>query len=201
MADLIQTIRKYLIGQISPLSTTTLTVADGVSTTISVSAEGEITAEMQLRIEDEEVFVSAVTSDGTKEITVVRGCNGTAGVAHSAAQARIINIFCPVFPDDYDPDQPAIAFFRRGGAPDRSTPNLRRPSIQFECYGGSPSAARETYESLHQALQGMASTDVGTQRILWAQEDAGPQDLVSEDGEGKGWHYVLAFFTISVTNI
>lgn len=60
----------------------TLTVADGATTTATVSTAGVVEAGHTLKVEDEQIYVSAV--DGTT-LTVVRGVNGTTGAAHTAA--------------------------------------------------------------------------------------------------------------------
>jgi len=68
----------------------TATIADTTGTTLTLSAEGTIEAGHTILVEDEQMYVSAVTSDGSsKEATVERGVNGTTAAAHSGKAAYI----------------------------------------------------------------------------------------------------------------
>jgi hypothetical protein len=80
----------YGDGQRSePWDTTsiTVTVADATTTTIDLSDEGTIAVGQTILVESEQMYVTAVTSDGSDEATVERGVNGTTAVAHAAALA------------------------------------------------------------------------------------------------------------------
>jgi len=70
----------------TPYTATSITgtVADASGTTLTLSAEGTIEAGHTILVESEQMWVSAVTSDGSKEATVTRGVNGTTAAAHSA---------------------------------------------------------------------------------------------------------------------
>ena len=183
MSNPSHTVRAYLIDQLSPSSTATVTVANGTATTLSVSAEGEFAVQDQLKIEDEIIYVSAVSSDGSKTITAVRGVCGTAGAAHSAETAKIINVFTPRFPDDYVPDKKCVVFVEIGGVNDVYIPPLRNPLFQFECYGPTESDASEVYEELYAALQALNNQDVGSQTIKAAHETMVGIPMMNEDGE------------------
>lgn len=68
------------------------TVANGTATTITVDVATGIEAGMTLKIESEQVFVSAVSS---LNLTVERGVNGTTAAAHTAAPT-----YKAKYPDD-----------------------------------------------------------------------------------------------------
>jgi hypothetical protein len=70
-------------------SSITVTVGDASGTTLTLSAEGTIETGHTILVEDEQMYISAVTSDGSKQATAERGVNGTTGVAHSAKTASI----------------------------------------------------------------------------------------------------------------
>lgn len=67
----------------------TVTVADAVLTTLTVSVEGTIQAGHTVLAGTEQMFVTAATSDGSKAITVERGVNGTTAADQSTAAASI----------------------------------------------------------------------------------------------------------------
>lgn len=67
----------------------TVTAATAVATTVTVSAEGTIKAGHTLLVGTEQIYVTAATSDGTMELTVERGVNGTTAAVHTAASASI----------------------------------------------------------------------------------------------------------------
>jgi len=67
----------------------TATVADATGTTLTLSAEGTVQAGHTIRVDSEQMFVSAVTSDASKQATVERGVNGTTAASHSAKAVSI----------------------------------------------------------------------------------------------------------------
>jgi len=75
----------------TPYRTTSINVTadDATETTLDVSAEDVIEVGHTILVELEQMFVTAATTDGTKEITVERGINGTTGLAHAAKPASI----------------------------------------------------------------------------------------------------------------
>jgi len=73
-----------------------ITVADATSTTVTVSVEGTIAPGHTIRVESEQMYVTAATSDGSKELTVKRAVNGTTGAAHSAKEASIYQYPQPI---------------------------------------------------------------------------------------------------------
>jgi hypothetical protein len=70
-------------------SSITVTVADATTTTLTLSAEGTIKAGHTIKVGDEQMFITAVTSDSSNQATAERGVNGTTASAHSAAAAYI----------------------------------------------------------------------------------------------------------------
>lgn len=64
------------------LLSVTGTLADASDTSLTLSAAADVEAGMTLKIESEQVYVSAVT---TTTATVTRGVNGTTAAAHAAA--------------------------------------------------------------------------------------------------------------------
>lgn len=56
-------------------------------TQIGITAEGSIEAGNTIKIDDEQLFVTAVSSDGSKVITIERGVNGTTAATHDAGVA------------------------------------------------------------------------------------------------------------------
>ncbi len=71
------------------LTAVDVTADDGAETELDVSEEGIIKAGHTIRVEDEQIFVEAATSDSTKKITVERGVNLTTGAEHAAKAASI----------------------------------------------------------------------------------------------------------------
>lgn len=67
----------------------TAQVADALATTITLSAEGTIKWGHTIRVEDEQMYVKAVTGDATKKATVVRGVNGTTAAVHTGKASYI----------------------------------------------------------------------------------------------------------------
>jgi len=65
------------------------TVASTDGTTLTLSAEGTIKVGHTIKCGTEQMFVSAVTSDGSLEATVARGANGTTAAIHSTVAASI----------------------------------------------------------------------------------------------------------------
>ena len=66
------------------------TVATTTGTTLTLSAEGTIQAGHTIKVESEQMYVSAVSSDTSKTATVLRAANGTTGAIHSA---KIISVY------------------------------------------------------------------------------------------------------------
>lgn len=95
---------------------------------------------------------------------------------------------------------PALGFFARGGSANPHIAPLVEPSIQFDCWGGSPIEARSVYKALYDVLQGIDETTivigVDTYRILGAVEEVQGQDI--QDVQYSGYHRVLAFFKLAI---
>ena len=72
------------------------TVATTSGTTLTVSAEGVLQPGHTIRIDSEQLYVTAVTTDGSKTATVVRAVNGTIGAAHSTATIYLYRYPGPV---------------------------------------------------------------------------------------------------------
>lgn len=75
-------------GQTSgPWSVTgiTGTVATAAGTTLTLSAEGTLVVGHTIKLESEQMYVTAVSTGGTKTATVQRGVNGTTAAAHTTA--------------------------------------------------------------------------------------------------------------------
>jgi hypothetical protein len=95
-------------------------------------------------------------------------------------------------PPGYTPaDGQAICFKTRGGIQDYEGAILM-PSVQFKCYGASEFEANEAYRALCDALNDKASY-----AIKYARLEALGVTLREPDTD---WIYVLAFFSILVTN-
>ncbi len=56
---------------------------------------------------------------------------------------------------------PAIGFFTRAGRASPYVPGHVYPSVQFDCWAGSPIGARSVYRALYSALQGIQDVNVG----------------------------------------
>jgi hypothetical protein len=74
----------------------TVTVATTTGTTLTLSAENTLQAGHTIRVESEQMYVTAVSTNGALTATVVRGVNGTTVVAHSAKTAFIYKYPGPV---------------------------------------------------------------------------------------------------------
>lgn len=103
-------------------------------------------------------------------------------------------VYCPRLPENAT--LPAVSFFDRGGTSTPYIPGLLNPSVQFDCWAGSPIAAREVYRALYDNLQGIQDTTVGSYKILSAIEEVHGQDLV--DSEIPNYFRVLTFFNIMI---
>lgn len=68
----------------------TVVVTTTTGTTITLSAEGTIKVGHTILVTAEQMYVSAVTADGSKTATVIRGVNGTTAAAHTPAEASSI---------------------------------------------------------------------------------------------------------------
>lgn len=82
----------YGDGNASPWSavTQTVTLADASATSATISAAGR-EAGQTLKVENEQIFIEALSSDGLTA-TVVRGVNGTTAAAHAAASAELLKV-------------------------------------------------------------------------------------------------------------
>ncbi len=103
-------------------------------------------------------------------------------------------IYIPRLPENAT--LPAIGFFSRGGSSTPYIPGWVTPSVQFDCWGDSPEAAREVYRKLYDELQGIQQVTVGSNSIESAIEEVQGQDLV--DVEIPNYFRVLTFFSIII---
>jgi len=103
-------------------------------------------------------------------------------------------IYCPRLPENAT--LPAISFFTRSGTSTPYTPGIPSPSIQFDCWASDPITARNVYNKLYDALQGIQNVTVGAYTILSAIEEVQGQDLV--DAEIPNYFRVLTFFSIMI---
>ena len=72
------------------------TVATTSGTTLTLSAEGTLQVGQTLRIDSEQVYVTALSTNGDKTATIVRACNGTTGAVHSTAATYVYTYPGPV---------------------------------------------------------------------------------------------------------
>ena len=200
MSDINATLRTYLLPLVSPVTTATVTVADGSTTTLTLSAEGEILAKDTILVESEEMYITAVTSDASNEATAIRGVNGTSGVAHSASTAYRSLIFSSRFPESYIPNKKSVVFSENSALPHVYIDDLRVPIMQFKCYGATESEAREMAETLRSNLHGITMTTVGSQQIKFAKLTT-QSEQIDLDGDANRYPYVLAFYEIGLTNV
>ena len=119
------------------------------------------------------------------------------------ADAGIIAFFAPNAPRIYCPrlpegaDLPAIGFSTRGGSSSPYIPDIPTPSVQFDCWAGSPIVARELYRKLYDALQGIQMVVVGANMIKSAREEVQGIDMV--DVDVPGYFRVLSFFEVKIS--
>jgi len=107
-------------------------------------------------------------------------------------------IYCPRLPENCE--LPALGFFTRGGSSTPYIPGIVTPSIQFDCWGDSPLAARQIYQALYDVLQGIqnqtVTVDGSDYKILSATEEVQGQDL--QDIDIPTYFRVLTFFSIMI---
>jgi len=107
-------------------------------------------------------------------------------------------IYCPRLPENAT--LPALGYFVRGGTSTPYIPGMVSPSVQFDCWADSPSAAREVYRALYDVLQGVQNQDVvvdgDTYSILSAIEDMHGLDL--QDLDIPTYYRVLTSFSIMI---
>ena len=120
-----------------------------------------------------------------------------------AAQAALTalvagRIYCPRLPENAT--LPAVGFLTRGGNSTPYIPGFLSPSVQFDCWGDSPIAAREVYRTLYDVLQGIQNetVTVGASDYLFqsAIEEVQGQDLL--DADIPGFYRVLTAFSIMI---
>ena len=108
-------------------------------------------------------------------------------------------IYCPRIPDTGV--LPCLALRVRGGKSTPYIPPLVSPSFQFDCWANDPITARQIYNALYDALQGIQNTQVnvgGTNYLLMsAIEEVQGQDLV-DPPELPKYYRVLSFFTVNI---
>lgn len=106
-------------------------------------------------------------------------------------------IYCPRLPENTE--LPALGFFTRGGSSTPYIPGIVTPSVQFDCWGESPLAARQIYRALYDVLQGVQNQSVEVDgsiyKILSAREEVQGQDL---QDEVPGYFRVLTSFSIMI---
>ena len=97
-------------------------------------------------------------------------------------------------------DLPALSFFTRGGTSTPYIPGLINPSVQFDCWGITPMAARQVYRALYDVLQGVQRQVVtvdGSDYIIWsAIEEVQGQDM--NDVDIPKYFRVLSFFSFMI---
>ena len=103
-------------------------------------------------------------------------------------------IYCPRLPENAT--LPAVSFFTRGGDSTPYIPGIPEPSVQFDCWADNPITARNVYNKLYDALQGIQNVTVGAYRILSAIEEVQGQDLVDE--LVPNYFRTLTFFSIMI---
>ena len=74
----------------------TATVASTTGTLLSLSGEGYIQVGNTIRVESEQMYVLAVSTNGDKTATVTRGVNGTTSATHSAEAVSVYKYAGPV---------------------------------------------------------------------------------------------------------
>lgn len=107
-------------------------------------------------------------------------------------------IYCPRIPETVE--LPALGFFTRGGSSTPYIPGIVTPSVQFDCWGASPLAARQIYRALYDVLQGVqnqsVTVDGSDYLILSAREEVQGQDL--QDVDIPSYYRVLTSFEIMI---
>ncbi len=107
-------------------------------------------------------------------------------------------IYIPRLPENTD--LPALGFFTRGGNSSPYTPGIMYPSIQFDCWGDTPIAARQVYSKLYDVLQGVQNqvVTVGSSDylLMGAREEVQGQDLADPDFDN--YFRVLTFFSMMI---
>jgi len=91
---------------------------------------------------------------------------------------------------------PAAGFFERSGTANPHIPGILISSVQFDCWADNSLAARNVYNKLYDALQGIQNITVGSYQIMSAIEEVQGQDLV--DVEVPNYFRTLCFFSIMI---
>ncbi len=107
-------------------------------------------------------------------------------------------IYAPRMPENAP--IPALGFLTRGGFSTPYIPGIVTPSVQFDCWGATVTAARQVYRALFDVLQGVQNqiVAVGSSNysILSAIEEVQGQDLQDVDIPER--YRVLTFFSIMI---
>lgn len=93
---------------------------------------------------------------------------------------------------------PCINFFSSGGFASGEIPPIRRPSIQFDCWGESIEDANDVYLALYSILHGLRNVQVttggSTYFIHWAEVEVEGQDIIESDmPNNQEWHRMTTF--------
>ena len=107
-------------------------------------------------------------------------------------------IYSPRLPENAT--LPALGFFTRGGTSTPYIPGLVTPSVQFDCWGESPIAARQVYRALYDVMQGIqaqtVTVDGSDYMIHSAIEEVQGQDL--QDVDVPKYFRTLTSFSIMI---
>ncbi len=199
-------VRRSLIGTLAEATGINGTVADGIITTLDLSAEGTIVPGNTYLIGTEEMLVTAVTSDASDEATVIRGVDDTTPAAQSAAAMKLVNIFTPRLPKEHVENTQLVRFHMVGGldpsGASASGPigDIRDQFFTFLCYGATEVAAWEYYETVRSAIIALEQTTSPSEdvRFIGAVNTVPGQQLLDTDGKGDGWPYVVSTWNITI---
>ena len=198
--------RNTLLPLVISASGVTGTVADGVSTTLTLSAEGTVTAGKTIYVSDTEyMYVTAVTSDGSNEATVVRGVDESSPTAHSAGTIRIVNYYIDRMPMDSVPmNSEQLVMQSAGGGDDfgrTQQPDRQEIPFEFFCYSDTENNARELWRLVREGALGLQGTDTANIRFHMVQIGGNGTSLIDPDGKGQGWPYVSAVINVTFLSL
>lgn len=198
--------RNTLLPLVIAASGVTGTVADGVGTTLSLSAEGTVTAGKTVYVSDTEyMYVTAVTSDGSNEATVIRGVDESSVSAHSGGTIRIVNYYIDRMPrDSVTMNTEQLVMQSVGGGDDRGRtyqPDRQEIPFNFFCYSDTENNARELWRLVRESALGLQGTDTTNIRFHTVIVAGNGTSLIDPDGEGQGWPYVSGLINVTFLSL
>lgn len=200
-----QELRLSLIPLITPDSGVRASVANGVSTTLilSVGGAGMIESDMQIMVEDEIMYVSAVASNGS-QATVIRGQDTTSGVTHFGAAIKIINLYFERMPPDTEVNSEQVVLNIVSGGTDNGRnqdAQMMDTSFEFRCFAATEVEARTVWRNVRDQILTLENTITGNIYYNKVIIQGPGVPLIDGEGSDQGWPLTLGIVTVMMRSL